>query len=72
LFDLQELWSRTGALQVADTYGLAHQKSPSTAYRLLISLKSKGLIDLQVDTVDKRERHIHFTQTAQKLFDALG
>ena len=72
LFELHELWSKLGALQVADTFGLASQKSPSTSYRLLVSLKDKGLLRLDVDTEDRRKRHIHFTETAHNLFTALG
>lgn len=71
LFELHDLWARNGAMQVADTYALASQKSPSTAYRLLASLREKGLLDIDVDAADKRKRHVRFTDTAHHLFASL-
>lgn len=71
LFELHALWDRNGALQVADTYALASQKSPSTAYRLLVSLRDKGLLEVDVDTADKRKRHVRFTDIAHRLFASL-
>lgn len=72
LFELHEIWVRQGSLSVNDTYGLGGRKSASTAYRLLMALKAKGLVYVSIDEADKRKRDITFTGTAQDLFAALG
>lgn len=71
LFQLQSIWESRGELSVSDVYALGSGKSASTAYRYLISLKEKGMIDIKVDLSDKRRRNITFTKASQQLFAAL-
>lgn len=72
LFALKAIWDKKGLLSVADAYVLGEGKSPTTAYRLLMGLKNKGLVDITVDHADKRKRRVTFTPRAAKLFTALG
>jgi hypothetical protein len=72
LFELKAIWDKTGSLSVADAYSLGEGKSATTAYRLLMGLKNKGLVDITVDNSDKRKRRVTFTPRAAKLFIALG
>lgn len=72
LFELHQVWESSGELTVSDVYDLVGRKSASTAYRHLMNLRDKGLVDLEVDLVDKRKRTITFTKQAQRLFAALG
>ena len=72
LFELYEIYQGKGDLSMSDVYDLGGNKSASTAYRNLISLKDKGLVDVDVDEHDKRKRHVTFTKTANQLFAAMG
>lgn len=72
LFELYEIYEAKGDLSVSDVYDLGGGKSASTAYRNLMSLKDKGLVDVVVDEEDKRKRHVAFTKTAHQLFAAMG
>lgn len=72
LFELRELSQQQGALSVADVYDLAAGKSASTAYRQLISLKDKGLLDVSVIETDRRKRLVTFTPAAEAIFTALA
>ncbi len=72
LFELRELWARRGALTVADVYDLATGKSASTAYRQLVALRDKGLLDVAVNETDRRRRLVTFTPAAEKIFQALA
>jgi DNA-binding MarR family transcriptional regulator len=72
LFELYEIWERSGEISVSDVYGLGHGKSASTAYRTFISLKDKGMVDVSVDDNDKRKREVSFTNIARQLFSAMG
>ena len=72
LFELKAIWDRNGSLSVSDAYALGEGKSSTTAYRLLIGLKDKGMVDIKVDNADKRKRLVTFTPLASKLFVALG
>lgn len=72
LFELKAIWDKNGSLSVSDAYYLGEGKSSTTAYRLLMSLKNKGLVDVTVDEADKRKRLVTFTPLASKLFVALG
>lgn len=72
LFILRELWGKQGCLSVSDVYDLHPSKSASTAYRLLMGLKEKGLVNITIDSDDKRKRHVTFTVEAENLFTALG
>jgi DNA-binding MarR family transcriptional regulator len=72
LFQLKALFDQQGALSVLDVYDLVEGKSGTTAYRLLMSLKEKGLVVVEVNDADKRRRHIHFTDLASNVFRAVG
>ena len=72
LFELYEIWERSGEISVSDVYGLGRGKSASTAYRTFISLKDKGMVDVTVDDHDKRKREVSFTNLARQLFAAMG
>lgn len=71
LFELRELWLERGELTVADVYDLAGGKSASTAYRQLIALKDKGLVEVSVIETDRRKRMVSFTPVADSVFLAL-
>lgn len=72
LFELRELSQRRGTLSVADVYDLAAGKSASTAYRHLVALKDKGLLEVSVIETDRRKRLVTFTPAAEKIFAALS
>jgi DNA-binding MarR family transcriptional regulator len=72
LFELKAIWDKNGSLSVSDAYDLGEGKSSTTAYRLLMGLKNKGLVYIKVDNADKRKRLVTFTPLASKLFVALG
>lgn len=72
LFQLKALFDKQGALSVTDVYDLIGGKSGTTAYRQLMSLKDKGMVAVEVDEADKRRRHVHFTDLANKVFRAIG
>ena len=72
LFELKAIWDNNGSLSVSDAYDLGEGKSSTTAYRLLMGLKNKRLVDITVDKADKRKRLVTFTPLASKLFTALG
>lgn len=71
LFELYEIRERSGEISVSDVYGLGGGKSASTAYRTLVSLKDKGMVDVSVDGNDKRKREVCFTTLAKQLFAAM-
>ena len=72
LFELYEFYEANGDISVSDVYELGGTKSASTAYRNLINLRDKGLVEVAVDEDDKRKRHVTFTQSAEQLFAAMG
>lgn len=72
LFELYQLWEVNGALSVSDAYSLGGGKSASTAYRHMVSLKEKGLLEVAVDNADKRKRSVTFTKLAEQLFAAMA
>lgn len=72
LFELFEIYERKGNLSVSDVYELGGNKSASTAYRNLVHLRDKGLVEVAVDEDDKRKRRVTFTNTAQQLFAAIA
>lgn len=72
LFELRLLWERQGSLSVADVYDLVSAQSATTSYRQLMALKNQGLVDVRVTDEDRRKRAVTFTQSAEKLFSALG
>lgn len=71
LFALYALWEMQGSLSISDVYDIHGEKSSSTAYRHLMSLKKKGLVLVEIDGADKRKRHVKFTKYAEQLFTAL-
>lgn len=72
LFELKSLHDEQGDLSVADVYDLMRGKSATTAYRNLVGLKDKGLVEIGMNDADKRKRHVHFTDLANNLFRAVG
>lgn len=71
LFELKIIFDRQGDISVTDVYSLGG-KSGITAYRQLMSLKEKGLVVVEVNEADKRRRHVHFTDLAKNVFQAVG
>lgn len=72
LFELKVRFLEQGAFSVSEIYDLAQGKSAATAYRHLVSLKDKGLLEINQEKDDKRKRKVTFTKTAQDLFLALS
>ena len=72
LFELYTVYQSKGSMWVSDVYDIGGGKSASTAYRNLMSLKNKGLINVAVDDGDRRKRQVTFTKTAEQLFDAMN
>lgn len=71
LFELYDLWIARSALSMSDAYELRGGKSSITAYRYLLGLKEKGLVEITVDARDKRKRVVSFTPVAHELFASL-
>jgi len=71
LFAIYATWQEQGELWVSDVYRLGGEKSASSAYRHLMSLKKKGLVNITIDDEDKRRRRVTFTKAAERLFAAL-
>jgi len=72
LFELKALEDNEEALTVSHVYDLLEDKSGSTSYRNLTSLKEKGLVSISTDPNDGRKRFISFTPDADTIFSALG
>ena len=72
LFELKALEDSEEALTVSNVYDLLEDKSGSTSYRILTSLKDKGLVSISSDPNDGRKRVISFTPSADAVFSALG
>ena len=72
LFELKALEDSEEALTVSHVYDLLEDKSGSTSYRILTSLKEKGLVSISSDPNDGRKRFISFTPDADTIFSALG
>jgi len=72
LFELKALEDSEEALTVSHVYDLLEDKSGSTSYRNLTSLKEKGLVSISTDPNDGRKRFISFTPDADTIFSALG
>ena len=72
LFELKSLKDSDGALTVSHVYDLLAGKSGSTSYRILTSLKEKGLVSISTDPNDGRKRFISFTPKADAIFSSLG
>ncbi len=69
LFELYRLAvMRDEGLSVADAYALGGKRSASAAYRDLMTLKDKGLVEITPDPGDRRKRRIVFTPSAEALF----
>lgn len=72
LFELKVRFLDQGSFSVSEVYNLAQGKSAATAYRQLVALKDKGLIEIDQEEDDKRKRKVTFTKTARDLFLALS
>jgi DNA-binding MarR family transcriptional regulator len=65
---LEELivqWHEHGILKMSDLMGNAHFGPRSTVYRRLIALRDKGVILVENDPDDKRERYVKPSEAAQ-------
>lgn len=71
LFARYATWQERREFWVSDVYALGGEKSASFAYRHLMNLKKKGLVDITIDNEDKRRRSVTFTKAAERLFAAL-
>jgi hypothetical protein len=65
LDDLIVQWHELGVLKMSDLMGNAHYGPRSTVYRRLVALRNKGLILVENDPDDKRERYVRPSEAAQ-------
>lgn len=65
LEDLVVRWHRSRQLAVSDIMADGRHGSQSTAYRRVMALKNKGLIDLRIDQHDQRVKFIDPTDLAR-------
>jgi DNA-binding MarR family transcriptional regulator len=69
---LASLWHQGKKITVLQAMSLPANISSTTLHRRLVSLRSKGLIALQVSENDNRVKYIISTELTQKYFAALG
>ncbi len=65
LEDLIVQWHEHDILKMSDLMGSAHYGPRSTVYRRLIALRDKGIILVENDPDDKRERYVKPSQAAE-------
>lgn len=65
LDDLIMRWHRSSHLAVSDVMADGRHGSQSTAYRRIMALKDKGIVNLRVDSRDKRLKFIDPTDLAR-------
>lgn len=65
-------WSDNKKITVLTATAMLDDTSATTVHRRLKSMRSKGLIDLQVDTVDYRVKYVVPTELTQRYFSELG
>ena len=65
-------WAQDKQITVLTATALLDDTSATTVHRRLKSMRSKGLIDLQVDTVDYRVKYVVPTALTQRYFSELG
>jgi DNA-binding MarR family transcriptional regulator len=69
---LAAIWHSGKRITVLEAMSLPVEVSPTTLHRRLKSLRSKGLLALEVDDVDTRVKYVVSTQTTQRYFSELG
>ena len=65
-------WAQDKKITVLTATAMLSDTSATTLHRRLKSLRAKGLIDLQVDTVDFRVKYVVPTALTQRYFSELG
>lgn len=66
LHDLVVRWHQNAEIIVSDVMQDGKHSSPTTAYRRLVALRDKGLIEMRVDDLDRRVRHVKPTDKAHE------
>jgi DNA-binding MarR family transcriptional regulator len=65
-------WAQGKQVTVLTATALLDDTSATTVHRRLKSMRTKGLVDLQVDTVDFRVKYVVPTELTQRYFSELG
>jgi DNA-binding MarR family transcriptional regulator len=65
-------WAQDKKITVLTATAMLSDTSATTLHRRLKSMRAKGLIDLQVDTVDFRVKYVVPTALTQRYFSDLG
>lgn len=65
-------WAQNKQITVLTATAMLDDTSATTLHRRLKSMRAKGLIDLQVDTVDYRVKYVVPTALTQRYFSELG
>ena len=65
-------WAQDKKITVLTATAMLSDTSTTTLHRRLKSMRAKGLIDLQVDTVDFRVKYVVPTALTQRYFSELG
>lgn len=65
-------WAQNKQITVLTATAMLDDASATTLHRRLKSMRAKGLIDLQVDTVDYRVKYVVPTALTQRYFSELG
>jgi DNA-binding MarR family transcriptional regulator len=65
-------WAQDKHITVLTATAMLDDTSATTLHRRLKSMRAKGLIDLQVDTVDYRVKYVVPTPLTQRYFSELG
>ena len=69
---LASVWHVGKQISVLEAMGLSTDISATTAHRRLKTLRSKGLIALDVDKVDSRIKYVVPTELATQYFATMG
>ncbi len=65
-------WHQSKGISVSEIMASMTGVSATTAYRRLICLRDKGLINLRVDTADKRVKFVEPTKLANEYSDRVN
>jgi DNA-binding MarR family transcriptional regulator len=57
-------WHRETDISISDVIGTMSGTSPATAYRRIIKLRDKGVVQLRVDQQDRRVKFVEPTEAA--------
>ena len=69
---LAALWHQEKRISVLDAMSLCREISATTAHRRLKTLRKKGMIALDIDTIDSRVKYVVPTALAKQYFTTLG